>query len=320
MGIPTKVPINLVNPTPAASTDLSDYVDLTSAQTISGAKTFTDYGKYILADNTSETQFMGIRVYDSNNKVLASFRGKHYSNGTRTSQLGVFGLNSEYGVIECSVNSSGTVYTSAPTPDTSDNSTKIATTAFVNNRIATLENALNFVDLPSMSSSDTMGLVLKPTHSASNSNEGSQIVMEHCNNGSYQDIIIDSYQNMLRIFNPGGTNGKMFRINFVDNDTNVDCNGGKLENVMAKSFSNTSLYIKYYSGLLICCGWVSNVATGTEVTYQVAFVQPPFVSFARYGTTNSTVPVYFSSNIATKCTLASASNITGYWQAIGYWK
>ena len=39
MGIPTKVPIDLVNPTPAASTDLSNYVDLTSAQTISGSKT-----------------------------------------------------------------------------------------------------------------------------------------------------------------------------------------------------------------------------------------------------------------------------------------
>ena len=135
--MPTKLKIKQVYPEPASkSTVQADYVDLTSDQIISGSKTFTDYSKYVLADNTSETQFAGIRIMDSNNDVLAAFRGKHYSNGARTAQMGVFGTNSESGVIECTVNSSGVVYTSAPTPSTSDNSTKIATTAYVKSNLS----------------------------------------------------------------------------------------------------------------------------------------------------------------------------------------
>ena len=112
--------------------NLNNYVDLISSQTISGSKNFTDYHlSTVLGDNSSETQYAGYELLDKDNHRLGTFRGKHYSNGTRTVQMYACGLNSEICSLECNVNSSGTVYTSAPTPQVGNNSTQIATTAFV---------------------------------------------------------------------------------------------------------------------------------------------------------------------------------------------
>ena len=121
-----------ISTTAYVQSNLNNYVDLSSSQTISGSKKFTDYHlSTVLGDNSSETQYAGYELLDKDNHRLGIFRGKHYSNGTRTVQMYAFGLNSEICSLECNVNSSGVIYTSAPTPATDDNSTKIATTAFV---------------------------------------------------------------------------------------------------------------------------------------------------------------------------------------------
>ena len=156
MGIPTKVPIDFVNPTPAASTDLNDYVTLNTNQSITGTKTFNSdiatttqrmyiqrtgltlgtapsssiYGEIFLLHPEGSLGWSNVLGYissgvETSNKVITSIGVRQNStNSNRTTSN-----------ISISVDNSGNISTYAPTPGTSDNSTQIATTAFVNNRL-----------------------------------------------------------------------------------------------------------------------------------------------------------------------------------------
>lgn len=155
MGIPTKVPIDLVNPTPAASTDLSDYVTLDSTQTISGGKTLTNglditnndvRLRHPITKGTSPEETIARYIW---------FGGSSSSTGYSANSLGMLAneitdqnkvttfiravKNESSSSAACSisvnVDANGNSFTYAPTPATNDNSTKIATTAFVNNRL-----------------------------------------------------------------------------------------------------------------------------------------------------------------------------------------
>ena len=74
------------------------------------------------------------RVTDKNNKIMGDVRFIRTTAGLQSATL--MARNAATGsevncAISCNVDKNGTVYTSAPTPTTSDNSTKIATTAYV---------------------------------------------------------------------------------------------------------------------------------------------------------------------------------------------
>lgn len=138
---------------PALSTNV---VHRTGNETIGGNKFFNggvtrqtgdDIGylvKLLNADNTSETQstqtFGYYRTVDNNNKIIGDFRVVRTTVGTVTSSMIARNYaSSESGVnavISCSIDNEGNIYTSAPTPASpTDNSTQIATTAWVNNKI-----------------------------------------------------------------------------------------------------------------------------------------------------------------------------------------
>lgn len=122
----------------------------------------------------------------------------------------------------------------------------------MNNRIAELENKTTYLSAQG-SANDNVGLRVLNQNTG---NEGGQICLMP-SSSSYYETTIDLYQNQFRVFQNGAQANRMFRINFADNDTNVECNGGKLENVMEKSLSSDgSGYIRYYSGLQIC--WSSS--------------------------------------------------------------
>lgn len=131
------------------------FVKTTGNQTIEGIKTFTsdthmqsgDDMSYIVisvnADNTQQTQEVATmgnyRVVDKNGKIIGDVRFRRDTNGTVTSSMvarnytsNASGVNS---VISCSVDKSGNISTAAPTPAVADNSTKIATTNYVNQKI-----------------------------------------------------------------------------------------------------------------------------------------------------------------------------------------
>ena len=114
----------------------SDVIHKTGTETITGAKTIQNNTLYFkdptntIGTFSSDTWFNGqIRFLDSAGTKVARLQPKFIS-GTDIVQMGMYaGNNTENGI---TIN--GTGETSAPTPATSDNSTKIATTAFVRNR------------------------------------------------------------------------------------------------------------------------------------------------------------------------------------------
>ena len=95
-------------------------------------------GDYTVA--SPEAQVAGAyRVVDKNGKIIGDVRFTRQTSGSQISQL--LARNAVTGsevscYISCIVDKDGNAYTSAPTPATSDNSTKIATTAYVKSNLS----------------------------------------------------------------------------------------------------------------------------------------------------------------------------------------
>lgn len=109
-----------------------------------GANDMSFVIKSINADNTAETQSTltegNFRVEDTNNYIIGDLRVVRSTSGTTTTSMvarnyasDASGVNA---IISCAVDNEGNIYTSAPTPvSPTDNSTQIATTAWVNTKI-----------------------------------------------------------------------------------------------------------------------------------------------------------------------------------------
>lgn len=126
---------------------------LTGNNTFSGTNTFTSSMfmqsgndmsycvRSLNADNTQSTQDVqtlgAFRNIDKNGKIIGDIRFSRGTNGAVTSAMVARNYASDANgvsaVISCGVDKDGNIITTAPTPATSDNSTKIATTQFVNN-------------------------------------------------------------------------------------------------------------------------------------------------------------------------------------------
>ena len=138
---------------PAKATNV---VHRSGNESIGGIKTFTSNTymqgvddmsytiKCVNADNTSETQSVltqgNFRVVDNNNVIIGDLRVVRSTIGTVTSSLVARNYASDANgvnaIISCGVDNEGNIYTSAPTPSSpADNSTQIATTAWVNTKI-----------------------------------------------------------------------------------------------------------------------------------------------------------------------------------------
>ena len=139
----TKFKLNQTSPTPPPENDV---VDLSSTQNINGDKTFHHTIK-IDADSGYNTGLALIKISkERNQRMISSYTGDMetiigsvYWNKNFTTNNNRVGFRatrhdgSSYADLYVSINPDGTPVTYAPTPDTNDNSTKIATTAFVNN-------------------------------------------------------------------------------------------------------------------------------------------------------------------------------------------
>ena len=139
----------------AVHTALSSKADDSAAAHKAGAETFTA-NKTLQASNDDAwlikkangdytdaaptVQVAGaFRVIDKNGKIIGDVRFIRTTAGLQTSSL--LARNAASGTektctISCNVDKDGNVYTSAPTPASSDNSTKIATTAWVTSKVS----------------------------------------------------------------------------------------------------------------------------------------------------------------------------------------
>ena len=125
-----------------------DFVTVNTDQTITGTKTFNkqisidtnDYDVRFLAKFNNLTLgtlptsnvFIGFRSCDSLNKEFANINCSYNTQGRISSNFYVNNQNGVVGRLGIYIDKDGSkAYTIAPTPATDDNSTKIATTAFV---------------------------------------------------------------------------------------------------------------------------------------------------------------------------------------------
>ena len=113
-------------------------------ETITGAKTFTTQlsVKNQNIDSTiaptSNTFIPSVRMHDKNGTYVGSLRTTYYTDGTISTDTQVSRIVDgvqKYGEMGIRMGTNGSVYTYAPTPATSDNSTKIATTAWATSKI-----------------------------------------------------------------------------------------------------------------------------------------------------------------------------------------
>lgn len=125
----------------SGNTITSTYVNLTGSQTISGAKYYTvdyfrkDTGAVKGTAPSANRWQNGVRFVDNNNVAFGGVERGFLPDGTNRINMIVYkgtttdtSTNSQIGV---GFDGSGNWFTYAPTPATADNSTKIATTAFV---------------------------------------------------------------------------------------------------------------------------------------------------------------------------------------------
>lgn len=156
-------------------------VKLTGAQNVAGQKTFTanpsitnTWPVLNLYDTDDERgvspsewrRMGGVIIYDKNSTVCGRFDIQYDTNGTMTSTIGPMNTDEEGnpvdGTIRIHARKDGLIYTSAPSPSsTSDNSSKIATTSWVNTASSvvhttgseTIAGEKNFTSNPSVSRS-----------------------------------------------------------------------------------------------------------------------------------------------------------------------
>ena len=140
---------------------LANYVTLNTAQTITANKTYTaqnifkrnandirlinQYTNYTQGTAPSANQYSGIIIKDSAGVEIADFYGRVTTGNVNSAILSVKSpvagatTSSTLGIHAAA---DGTFYTNAPTPATGDNSTKIATTAFVKNQGYALDSSV----------------------------------------------------------------------------------------------------------------------------------------------------------------------------------
>lgn len=121
-------------------------------ETISGNKTFTEVNtfingsgnaSYVIARSTlidrdvnpSATKFSSWLIQDKNGKQIANFYVEQTTTGRIRTNMVATGRDGANAVISVVKEANGTVLTYAPTPPTTDNSTQIATTAWVRSSV-----------------------------------------------------------------------------------------------------------------------------------------------------------------------------------------
>lgn len=115
-----------------------------TAQTISDLKNFSNDGRSsdsaqieLTATNIdassapADNKYAGLLIKDTNGKRVGKLETVQLSDGSLRTILDATNLDGRHGQIAVQIATDGTVSTIAPTPATSDNSTKIATTAWV---------------------------------------------------------------------------------------------------------------------------------------------------------------------------------------------
>lgn len=223
--------------------------------------------------------------------------------------------------ISVGYDANGNAFTSAPTPTAGDNSTKIATTAFVNTAMANGYLPLSGGTMTGPIAYGSAGRFIRQVSDdqrilicgGSDWHNGADLILYgKDNNAGRFELVAKNDTADVRLV--GSTNGTL------------TWNGKNVERVNA---SGTN-YIRYESGLQICWGEMSVPGTAVAddtITFPQAFKSSSSyqIGISRSWAYNSSENYYIKSYTATGFTWSSAgtvsSNSHAYrYVAIGYWK
>ena len=173
----------------ADSIEPETFVKTSGNQTIGGVKTFTSdiirkSTTVALSTTPSANTFVDYTTIDKNGVPLGLLEYRQLTNGSSGLSLVLRKKGSESSAVWERIgifqDTNGNFYTSAPAPSASDNSTKIATTAWVNNKlvydsgdISLSNNTNNVITLPKSLDSASLHrhqifVLLKPTETLQN--------------------------------------------------------------------------------------------------------------------------------------------------------
>ena len=304
--------VETVNNLVDTTVDDSNLVHKTGDETISGVKTFTGDGWITKIQNTNVTyntapssdKGASIIFTDKNGTQMGCVETRRYSSNNTLVRFNAYSPNGNWASqpLELMVDANDNVSAFAPTPDTSDNSTKIATTAWVKNQ--------GYMSSGNIFPNNTWVPVGDDAYMGDH-NQGGGV----CIKGNNNSTAIYLYRRDETVFNG-------FKL-----DEN-DLNGLKMLNptqgaqawwsvtaMVAQSLGSNG-YIKFNHGLIIQWG----TSTNTTVTYPTAFSN---TNYSMVFNNNSTTNGYGRGDTTTSKTTTGfvAQNLCEQpirWIAIGY--
>ena len=310
--------------------DTDDCVHLTGDETITGTKTF----------NTSYTIFKGINIDVSNNPTVFASTGINYEDissvvygqdfirtDTDGNLVNTKAIRSHTGNrwanLTIGFDANDNVFTNAPTPSAGDNSTQIATTAFVKAQGYAIDSGLvHTTNDETISGVKTFN---NPIHfnssvfvDAAGGNEGGEIEFAKAPNSSLTgNVKLDIYQNSMRIFGPA-SNGDIRNIMNADIEQNalfVPSSDKASAAVSTVSINkNQSGYVKLGNGIIIQYG--TSTSSGSQtITFPTSFTSTNYrITGNSYGTSYCVV----NNSSKTTTSVIVGNNVGFDWIAIGY--
>ena len=336
--VPTPITTTSTDSTQIATTGWvnsigNNVVHKTGNETIGGTKIFTNgmitqniipKGNITLGTSTN-TWGMMVNFQDTTGKRIARIQPMAVT--TTNNRVGMW-VNNADNTIEKGIyiDSDGT--TSAPTPSAGDNSTKIATTAFVKAQGYAVDSGLvHTTGDETIGGRKTFNNEIHFKNSvfvdAAAGIEGGEIEFAKAPNSSLTgNVKLDVYKNSMRIFGPA-SNGDIRNIVNADIEQNAlfvpssDKSSSAVSTVGINK--NQNGYIKFGNGIIIQWGYSNQYGTSKTVTLPTPFTSTNYaVTTSRYASEWAEGVIMQTNNYKTTSFDFAANDPGVHWIAVGY--
>ena len=293
-----------------------------------------------------ENHYKSVRYLDSNDDDLGGLQHRYLTDGSMALSLTIPSLTqaNTYNGIYAISNPDGTFTTQAPTPPSGDNSTKIATTAFVNTDF--LPKSGGTVDWLNVNGSlqregtGTPSIAIKNTEIergvAPSTNRGAHYYHMTDKNGAViGQVATELYTNRrnvvkLQVYSADGTTAPAIRVNaYADNTvgfefpkcttkaTKTSSARNDLVAVVVQNYVNGTSWYRVWSD-----GWIEQggqCTCGDTVTFLKAFSNTNYTPIAtRRDQSGQNFPMCIQSRTTTKMAVTASGDTGGNWKASWY--
>ena len=315
LGNPFKISelIETVNNLVDTTVDDSNLVHKTENENITGFKTFIGNNRIIALQNSTVTYdtapssvtFTDISFRDKNGYEMGVLEHVRYANNDTTLRLVAKGADGDWSTsLTVGRKADGTVYATAPTPATSDNSTNIATTAWVKNQ--------GYMSSGNIFPNGTWVPVGDDAYMGDSNHSGA--VCFKGNNDNTKLILINRAQNVALGFyiDENDNNGLK-----LTSPTYSATAWGSVTAMTAQSLSGNG-YIKFNHGLIIQWGSYNATSSKYTLTFPTTFTSTNYgIVAVAYNNLGHFAVVENNSRTKTTVNIID-STYENIWIAIGY--